>query len=356
MNQSKALNAADAYIVPATKVKEKSIENKSLNYLEKIDNPFNDVLVDLQDCISIETYNFFRNQGLKTLHLPITTNSISSPMGLGSDSKPVEIDLFNQKTYLADSMQFLLEYGTRFKKEGCYYLMPSFRGEENDASHLSQFYHAEAEILGNMEDVRKLVEAYVLFLVRKILADTTLINGIKKYTKSIKHIEDLAKLSEFPVIEMKEVIQRFKGRDDLMVVHKNPDYHTLTRKGEQELIKLFGGIVWLINFEHISVPFYQAFHPQDRKYSLSSDLLFGLGETVGAGQRHTTKEDTLLALNEHQVDPNAYDWYVGMKEHYPLETAGFGMGIERFMAWVLNYYDIRDFQICYRENGVLSIP
>ncbi len=66
------------------------------------------------------------------MHLPITTGSISSPMGLGSDSIPVKIQLGGRDTYLADSMQFALEYGCRFFENGVWYIMPSFRGESED--------------------------------------------------------------------------------------------------------------------------------------------------------------------------------------------------------------------------------
>ena len=95
------------------------------------------------------------------MHLPITTGSISSPMGLGSDSIPVKIQLGGRDTYLADSMQFALEYGCRFFENGVWYIMPSFRGESEDKRHLSQFYNSEAEICVKLEDDMKLVEEYL---------------------------------------------------------------------------------------------------------------------------------------------------------------------------------------------------
>ena len=333
-----------------------NIHNRTLNFIEKIHNPFNSTLIDLQDIITQSSFEFFHLKKLKTIHLPITTNSISSPMGLGSDSKPVKINLFNTETYLADSMQFLLEYACRLKKEGCFYLMPSFRGEINDKSHISQFYHSEAEIIGTIEDIRKFVEEYINHLNKSILENISLVDEIKKITGSVKHIEMVLNKPYFPIIEMKEVIKLFKEKCDLLKCYKNPEFHALTIKGEQELIKQFGGIVWLINYEHISTPFYQAFHPDDQKYALSSDLLFGIGETIGAGQRHANKKDVLLAIDRHEVASKDYSWYIKLKEEFPMETSGFGMGIERYLAWVFNHFDIRDFQICYRENGKIHIP
>lgn len=93
-------------------------------------------------------------------------------MGLGSDSLPVKISLFDVDTYLADSMQFHLEYILRlFPKSGVHYLMPTFRGEAVDHRHLSQFYHSECEIEGDLHDVMNLVDRYIKFLVSEILRE-----------------------------------------------------------------------------------------------------------------------------------------------------------------------------------------
>src|SRR5438270_153658 len=133
------------------------------HFLDVLDSEWYRVVVELQSAISVLTTLFWSTQGLANLLLPLTTHSISSPMGLGSDSLPVEVEIAGLRTHLADSMQFMLEYGCRLAPKGCYYLMPSFRGEDSDASHLSQFFHSEAEIIGGLEDVMSLVERYVAF-------------------------------------------------------------------------------------------------------------------------------------------------------------------------------------------------
>lgn len=103
------------------------------------------------------------------MHLSVTTGSISSPMGKRSDSSSVKVNLEGVDTYLAYTMQFLLEYGCRLTEKGCYYIMPSFRGEKFDERHLCQFYHSEAEIPGTLEDVMNLVNEYIKYLSKKIL-------------------------------------------------------------------------------------------------------------------------------------------------------------------------------------------
>lgn len=102
------------------------------------------------------------------------------------------------------------------------------------------------------------------------------------------------------------------------------------------------------------VPFYQA--SQDSIHAKCADLLFGVGETVGCGERHKTGEEVRKALLEHQVNEEPYSWYIQMKEKYPLQTAGFGMGTERFILWLLKQNDIRDCQLLPRFNGEIFIP
>ena len=88
----------------------KSWKEPQSHFLCALDSDWYKALAVLQNELCTATYNFFHSKNMKTLFLPVTTNSISSPMGLGSDSLPVEIELFGQKTFLADSMQFMLEY------------------------------------------------------------------------------------------------------------------------------------------------------------------------------------------------------------------------------------------------------
>lgn len=82
-------------------------------------------------------------------------------MGLGSDSEPVPILFLGQKTHLADSMQFSLEYFLRSHDNvpGVYYVNTSFRGEAPNAVHLNQFYHIECERLGSLSKGIGIAEA-----------------------------------------------------------------------------------------------------------------------------------------------------------------------------------------------------
>lgn len=327
----------------------KSWKKLEKHYLTAIDNEWYRLLVDLEDLLNVETYNFYQKKGLKTMHLPITTGSISSPMGRGSDSLPVKISLFGIDTYLADSMQFMLEYGCRLTKNGCYYIMPTFRGEKADERHLCQFYHSEAEIPGKLEDVMKLVEEYIKFLTKKIL---------KKYGEfleekigDISHIKTVASNKfKFKKITFDEAEKYFINKypkNYKSYIRYHNGWRDITRKGELELAKEYG-VVWISKYDELTVPFYQAV---ENGKALNADLLMGFGEVAGCGQRHKTYNEVKKSLYHHEVEETEYEWYLNMKKEYPIQTSGFGLGTERFLMWILKGDDIRDFQICPRFNG-----
>ena len=265
------------------------------HYIKALDEPWYKLLVKLENLLSVETMKFYQKRNILTIHLPITTGSISSPMVRGSDSLPVKVKLEGVDTYLADSMQFLLEYGCRLTDRGVYYIMPSFRGEKGNFPRIT-FNEAEA----------KLKELHN--------------NNIEKY------------------------------------IEYNDGWRNITREGEKEIMNLYNGIVWVTNYDILAVPFYQKFDKKNKGTTKNADLLMGIGETVGCGERHENYEELLESLKYHEVDTQEYEWYLNMKKIKPLKTSGFGMGTERFFMWVLKCDDIRNMQICLRFNGENILP
>lgn len=333
-------------------------KNEENFYLNVLNSQWYKLLVKLENLISSETMKFYEEKGIITIHLPVTTGSISSPMGRGSDSLPVKVNLEGIDTYLADSMQFLLEYGCRLNEKGVYYVMPSFRGEKADERHLCQFYHSEAEIPGNLNDVMNLVEEYIKYLSKRIIEKFK--KELQEAIGDISHIEKIANYSgNFPRITFDQAEQSLKekfGDNIAEYIEYNDGWRNITRKAEQELINIYDGIVWITNYDILAVPFYQQFDNEIAGTTKNADLLFGIGETVGCGERHQNDIDLLKSLKMHEVDSIEYEWYIKLKEKYPLQTAGFGMGIERYLMWVLKASDIRNMQICLRFNGKNILP
>ena len=328
-------------------------KDKETHYLKALNSPWYKLLIKLENLISYETMNFYKRKGIITIHLPVTTGSISSPMGKGSDSLPVKIKLEGVDTYLADSMQFLLEYGCRLTEKGVYYIMPSFRGEKADERHLCQFYHSEAEIKGDLDEVMKLCEDYIKYLSKEILKQ--LGDEIKDMIGDISHLEKISKYKgRFPRLTFNEVekILLEKYPDNINnYIEYNDGWRNITRFGEKEILKMYDGLVWITNYDILAVPFYQKVDTNIPGSVKNADLLMGIGETIGCGERHDNYEDLLNSLKYHEVPLADYLWYANVKKSYPMKTSGFGLGTERFLMWVLKCEDIRNMQLCLRFNG-----
>lgn len=333
-------------------------KNANTHYIEALKNEWYKQLVVLENLITEETVKFYSDKGIITMHLPVSTGSISSPMGRGSDSKPVKVNLEGVDTYLADSMQFLLEYGCRLTEKGCYYVMPSFRGEKADERHLCQFYHSEAEIPGTLEDIMDLVEDYIKYLSKKILERIG--DKLKETVEDISHIEKIAnyngKFKKITLDQAENVLKDKFGNDIKEYIVYEDGWRNITRKAEKALIEIYDGIVWITNYDELAVPFYQKLDSKIKGTTRNADLLMGIGETVGCGERHKEHKELLDALERHCVPSEEYEWYIKMKKQFPMQTAGFGMGIERFLMWVLKATDIRNMQICLRFNGENILP
>ncbi|XP_062295321.1 uncharacterized protein LOC134000030 [Scomber scombrus] len=321
-------------------------------------------LFQIQNTLFHSTVEYFHSSCRYSYALtPLTTDTISSPMGLGSDSEPVSVNLLGQDIYLADSMQFVLEYFLRFQENlpGTYYISPSFRGEDPDATHLNQFYHVECELLGDMDSAISIAEGYLAYLTKSMLKKhaNTILNTAGTLTHVTAMLSKLDGRTPLPRVPLDQAIPMMPSADCFEWVQDGqPQFgRKLTRKGERVLIEKYGGAVWLTEMDHLGVPFYQAYvEGTGRCKAKASDLLLGLGETLGLGERHSTPEMVQEALKHHAVPEQPYKWYINIRQVKPLLTSGWGMGTERYLCWLLQHDDIRDIHIIPRVKGMKYMP
>ncbi len=319
------------------------------NFSALMQHPWYAAIFEIQSLIIVTTHDFFRERSFKPVLTPVTTGSISSPMGLGSDSVPVSVNLFNQQTYLADSLQFSLEFLLRIWKSGVFYIMPSFRGEEPDATHLNQFFHVEAEMNGNLTEVIALINDYLRVLTRAILTLQDTNPSFQGF--DFEHVNCLL-APRIPEITYQEALRILVQES----VNRDVPKFTIDKKDERRLARKFGGAVWLTHLPANLVPFYQAIDPDQPDQTLAADLLLEIGEVVGCGQRHATAGETEAVLQNHGVAKSNYEWYCRMKAESPMVTSGFGLGVERFIAFVLKHHDIRDVMLFNRLKGYEAYP
>jgi beta-aspartyl-peptidase (threonine type) len=343
----------------------RSWKSPSSHFSAVLREPWYKNLLVAQDALFHTSVDFFRKKlRYKYCFVPATTEAISSPMGLGSDSEPVPIPFLGQQTFLADSMQFALEYMLRICDEvpGVYYVNNSFRGEEPDEMHLNQFYHVECELLGPFSKGIETAEAYIIQLVSVFMEKHQEL--VKTMAGTTDHLVALVELyqshgGKFPQISVNDALDlpMMDGDCWKYALASDPSRgRALTRHGELKLIEHFGGAVWLTEMDHLSVPFYQAFVDETRAKARCADLLLGPGEVLGLGERHVLAKDVRTALGLHEVAEDAYAWYVKMRESKPMLTTGWGMGTERFLLWVFGHGDVRDMTMIPRIKGLAFTP
>lgn len=301
--------------------------------------------------ILVLTNDFYKQEQISPTIFPITTGSVSSPFGLGSDSLPVKVNIRNKDIYLADSMQFSLEIATRLNKKGAYYIMPSFRGENMDSRHLNEFVHSEVEIKGNLSDIMSLAERYIKYLIKGLKENCK--EEIIDICGSMDHLEKVLN-SQFEKIRFEDAMNELSDIDGSFKELSNGIF-SITSIGENELIKRYGDFVWITHMPYKSVPFYQAKEPES-DFSMTGDLLAGIGETLGCGQRVLTVKDAKDSLDAHNVSEDGYKWYIEMREIKTVQTSGFGLGIERFILWLLKHNDIRDCTLLIRDHDKIIFP
>ncbi|RDW63730.1 asparaginyl-tRNA synthetase-1 [Coleophoma cylindrospora] len=361
----KAIKLNNRFAVSAMKAVPKLWKNPSSFAMNALQSPWYTTMFGLQSTLFHSSIDFFRHDlGYKYLVVPVTTSSISSPMGLGSDSQPVSLELAGLQTYLADSQQFVLEYALRLEDglPGSYYVGTSCRGEDPDSTHLNQFCHVECELLGGLADGVAVANRYVVAMTQAMLREHK--TKIEVYAGTTSHLTQLLDLyrkhnNSFPMVTLEEVLAMPEITDDMWqyAVEGEPRWgRSLTRKGERMLIEKFGGACWLTEMDHLSVPFYQAYTDGTKRKGQCADFLLGLGEVIGCGNRHVSAEQALEALEHHEVDPAEYKWYTDMRQLKELNTTGWGIGTERFLCWVMQHDDVRDIQLLPRLKGVACAP
>jgi len=316
----------------------------------------------------VSDYFFSEKQKAKNIDLFMFTSSVSSPMGPGSDSEPVSIKFGKLKTFLVDSSQFgfepLLLNG--FDKVYCY--LPSMRGEDCDKRHLNQFYHCEMEMKGGLDKLLPIIEGYIRILAEAILLMENIINKISENPEQTrKYLKDILKTKEFPRISFDEAVDALVKSGKKSLINFTKHGNDIRCDGEIELMNILGvkTPVWLTSFDRDRVPFYQKPNPKNPDKTLNADLLFPPiiknsfgGEVVGSGQRQDNAEEMYSSLKRQKnIPPKPYEWYIDLRRHpkYGI-TSGFGMGIERLIAWSLGKDNIRDVILYPRIKNVVTFP
>jgi asparaginyl-tRNA synthetase len=282
--------------------------------------------------------DFFDNDGFTLCDTPIFT-----PAACEGTTTLFEVNYFDDnKAYLTQSGQLYNEAtASAFGKVYCF--GPTFRAEKSKTRrHLTEFWMVEPEMAyAKLEDVMELAERLLTYITERVLAErqeelATLERDISKL-ENIKppfprlHYDDAVKMLQ-EGFEKGELENRFEWGGDFGA----PD--------ETYISNQFDKPVMVHHYPAAVKAFYMARDPERDELALGVDVLAseGYGEVIGGGERATSLDFLREQIALHGLPEEAFDWYLDLRRYGSVPHAGFGMGIERCVAWMCGIEHIRE--------------
>jgi asparaginyl-tRNA synthetase len=276
--------------------------------------------------------DFFYQRGFVLVDTPILTGAIGEEAG-----SLFATDYFDLgKAYLAQTGQLYVEAAAAALGK-VYCFGPTFRAEKSKTRrHLTEFWMVEPEVAFNDSDANmRLQQDFVSYLVSRTL---------DRRREDLKELErDTAPLERvqapFPRISYTDAVARLNqlGSDITWGGDLGGDDETL-------LAREYDRPVFVYNYPKQVKAFYMKENPDDPRTVLNNDCLApeGYGEIIGGSQREDDHEKLLGRIKEQGLDPEAYRWYLDLRKYGTFVHSGFGLGIERTVAWICGLPHIRE--------------
>ena len=276
--------------------------------------------------------DYFDDHGFTLVDTPIFT-----PAACEGTTTLFEVNYFDdEKAYLTQSGQLYNEANAMaFGKVYCF--GPTFRAEKSKTRrHLTEFWMVEPEMaFADLEEIKRVAEEFIVYIVGRVL---------DKRREELKVLErDVTRLEavQAPFIRM--------SYDDAV---KNLQEHGSEIQwggdfgggDETILTQQFDRPMMVDRFPSVIKAFYMAPDPVRPEVALGVDVLApeGYGEIIGGGQRIHDPELLLKRIEEHNLPKEAFDWYIDLRKYGTVPHGGFGMGIERCVAWICELEHIRE--------------
>jgi asparaginyl-tRNA synthetase len=276
-------------------------------------------------------HDFFHERGFLRVDTPILTAAIGERSGL------FETEYFDEgKAYLAQTGQLYGEAAAAaFGK--IYTFGPTFRAEKSKTRrHLTEFWMIEPEVAWNdSDDNMRLQEEFVSFLVQRAL---------ERCGEELKELErDTSKLETvrppFPRIDYSDAVTTLQRKGS--AIQWGDD---LGAEDEALLVEDYDRPIFVFNYPKEAKAFYMKENPADPRTVLCDDCLApeGYGEIIGGSQREDDHDRLVRRIEEEGLPMDAYSWYLDLRKYGTFVHAGFGLGLERTVAWICGTPHIRE--------------
>ena len=278
------------------------------------------------------TYEFFNNTGFTKIDPPILT--ASAPEGT---SELFHTKYFDQDAFLSQSGQLYLEAAAMAHGK-VFSFGPTFRAEKSKTRrHLIEFWMIEAEkAFCDHNESLEIQEQYVTHVVKSVLENCKLeLNILERDTEKLEKVT-----TPFPRITYDDAVEFLKeqGFDD---IEWGEDFGA---PHETAIANHYDLPVFITNYPTKIKPFYMQPNPDNEDTVLCADLIApeGYGEIIGGSERINDLALLEQRIDEFELDPESYSYYLDLRRYGSVPHSGFGLGLERTVAWLSGVEHVRE--------------
>ncbi len=288
-------------------------------------------ILKIRDEISRACRDFMHKNEFTLIDAPIFT-----PAACEGTSTLFETDYFDQKAYLTQSGQLYME-AAAMAFGNVYCFGPTFRAEKSKTRrHLTEFWMIEPEMAYcDLQQDMVIAEQLVYYVIRQVLSNRS--DELKILGRDISKLEKIT--LPFPRLSYDEAIKKLQelGSD----IQWGSD---LGGEDETILTKEFDTPILVHRYPKEVKAFYMKGDPDDERCALCVDMLApeGYGEIIGGGQREDNYTILEKKIAEHNLPKESFEWFLDLRSYGSVEHAGFGMGIERVVAWLCGIQHVRE--------------
>ena len=276
--------------------------------------------------------DYFDNHGFTLLDTPIFT-----PAACEGTTSLFEVNYFDEeKVYLTQSGQLYNE-ATAMAFGNVYTFGPTFRAEKSKTRrHLTEFWMVEPEMAyATLDDVKRVAEELVLYVVGRVLENRRA--ELALLERDVSKLE--AVQAPFPRINYDQAVEVLKKKGSEIQWGGDFGGTDETLLGED-----YDRPLMVDRYPTAIKAFYMQPDPDRPEVALGVDVLApeGYGEIIGGGQRVHDLDLLLRRIEEHKLPAEAFNWYIDLRRYGSVPHGGFGMGVERCVAWICGLEHVRE--------------